>query len=171
MRWLRAIAAVPLFLALAGNNSCSQGADANRRESEQQQKLQQESVSAVGMPAITNFREKRLLKQILEQRDHDGLVTFTYLFSEVSGKVIFFCDSIGYPIPYATQFTSPQLDSFYTSSSAAHIAMPQADPNGLYSPASADGTWIVCKDPAGKDVRVVYVEPKVIASPFKLKTD
>ena len=49
--------------------------------------------------------------------------------------------------------------------------LAQADPNGLFSPGSAEGTWIMCKDPKGPDVRPVYVEPRVIVSPFPLPAD
>jgi hypothetical protein len=55
------------------------------------------------MPAIKNFRERRLLKSILEMRDQEGLTTFTYTYNEMTGQLVFFCDSIGYGIPYATQ--------------------------------------------------------------------
>lgn len=51
----------------------------------------------------------------------------------------------------------------------AYAVLPQADPNGLFSPASAEGTWILLKDPHGSDVKPVYVEPRVIVSPFKLE--
>lgn len=59
-------------------------------------------------PAIKNFRERKLLKQILELRDQDGLITYTYTFSEMTGKLTFFAESIGYGIPAATQFTNPE---------------------------------------------------------------
>ncbi|MBI3634525.1 MAG: hypothetical protein HY228_02810 [Candidatus Yonathbacteria bacterium] len=120
------------------------------------------------MPAIKNFRERKILKEILELRDQEGLVTYTYLWNEYNGQKVFLCNSIGYGIPYATQYSNPQKDTFYTSSSSAHIALPQADPNGLFSPASAEGTWVFCKNPNGKDVRPIYVEPRIIVSPFPL---
>lgn len=138
------------------------------REARQQQLLQGEAMAQTGMPAIKNFRERKLLKDIYELRDQDGLVTYTYVWNEFNGRLVPFCDSIGYGIPYATQYTNPQQDAFYTTNSASHVVLPQADPNGLYSPAAAEGTWVMCKDPNGKTVRPVYVEPRVIVSPFPL---
>ena len=120
------------------------------------------------MPAITNFRERKMMKQILELRDQASFTTYTYLFSEVSGRLISFCKSIGYPLPYSTEITSPQKDQYYTSNTSYHMAMPQADPNGLFPPASADGTWVMCKDPHSDRVMPVYSEPKLIGSPWKL---
>lgn len=31
-----------------------------------------------------------------------------------------------------------------------------------------NGTWVMCKDPNGINVKPVYLEPRVIASPFEL---
>ena len=138
----------------------------DQRQSQQQEAILQEGTSAVGMPAIRNFRERRLLKTILELRDQNDLSTYTYLWSDVHGRWVFFCNSVGYGVPYATQFTSPQKTVHVFEH--GDIVVPQADPNGLFSPASAEGTWIMCRDPKGHDVKPVYVEPRVIVSPFEL---
>jgi len=135
---------------------------------EQQEKILREGTSQVGMPAIKNFRERKLYKDILEMRDQDGLVTYTYLWNEMQGKKVFFCQSVGFGIPYATQFTSPQKPAVWRGEGVGVVALPQADPNGLFSPSSAEGTWILCKNPSGPETRPVYVEPRVIVSPFKL---
>lgn len=140
----------------------------------QQEVLLQEASSQVGMPAIKNFRERKLLKQLLEMRDQEGLITYTYTFAEASGELTFLCNSIGYGLPYATQFTNPErFGGRAETPSEGNITIPQADPNGLFSPASADGTWILCLDPSdteGKGKTLpIYSEPKLIVSPFKLK--
>jgi hypothetical protein len=128
----------------------------------QQEQILKEGTSQVGMPSIKNFRERKLLKDIIEMRDQEGLNTWTYTYSEITGKKYFFCNSIGYGLPYATQFTNPQKAAYQG------LALPQADPNGLFSPASAEGTWVMCKDPNSDKVAPVYVEPRVIVSPFSL---
>jgi len=118
------------------------------------------------------------LKDIYELRDQTGLATYTYLYNEFTGKLVFFCNSIGYGIPYATQYSASESVQSYnvprTSGGERHYGverLPQAEPNGLFSPASAEGTWVQCKDPSGKDVRPVYVEPRVIVSQFRLIPD
>lgn len=136
-----------------------------------QEKLLVEATAQTGMPAIRNFRERKLLKEILELRDQASLTTWSYTYADNTGKRIFLCNSIGYGLPYATQYTSPEKVEWgqYTTGGGYYSnIMPQADPNGLFSPASAEGTWIMCKDPKGPDVRPVYVEPRVIVSPFPL---
>jgi hypothetical protein len=136
---------------------------------QQQEKILMEGTAGIGMPAIKNFREKKLLKEILELRDQDGLVTYTYLYSEMTGKLIFLGESIGYGIPCATQYTNPQKFEYSSRGGGMHGTLPQADPNGLFSPSSAEGTWVLLKDPNSKDVKPVYIEPRIVVSPFKLE--
>lgn len=160
-----------VLIALASLFRCERVPSSDTIQSEQQGKILQQGTSAVGLPTIRNFRERRLLKDIYELRDQTGLATYTYTYSEVTGKLTFFCNSIGYAIPYATQYTNPQKAvGTDRCSDCARIALPQADPNGLFSPADAEGTWIMCKDPSGPDVRPVYMEPRVVVSQFKLPT-
>ena len=122
------------------------------------------------MPAIKNFRERKMLKDILELRDQAGLVTYTYIVSEQTGKLRFFGQTIGYGMPYATQYTNPQKlqrSSVYGGGYRVDV-MAQADPNGLFSPAAAEGTWVLMKDPGSSKVLPVYLEPRIIVSPFPL---
>lgn len=163
---MKAIAISFLTVLLVG---CGQPRESSSDEMQraQQERILQEGTSQIGMPAIKNFRERKLLKDILELRDQEGLLTYTYVWNEMQGKLVFFCDSIGYGIPYATQFTNPEKIA-ESSHQVGYAILPQADPNGLFSPASAEGTWVMCKNPNGKEVRPVYVEPRIIVSPFKL---
>ena len=134
------------------------------KQREQQERILQEGTAQTGMPAIKNFRERKLLKQIIEMRDQDGLVTYTYTVPETTGRPVFLCNSIGYGLPAATQYTNPEK---YVGTTGA--TLPQADPNGLFSPSSAEGTWVMCTDPSGTGkTRPVYVEPRIIVSPFRL---
>lgn len=141
-------------------------------QNQQQERLSKQSVQAVGLPAITNFQEKRILKDILELRDTPNLVTYTYI-TDLNGRLHKVCDSIGYGVPYATQYTNPQklVWNDGSNSNGGNIPIPQADPNGLFSPASADGTWVLCKVPGKDDVKPVYVEPHIVTSPFPLSVD
>lgn len=129
----------------------------------QQERILQEGTAQTGMPAIKNFRERKLMKQIIEMRDQDGLVTYTYTVPETTGRPVFLCNSIGYGLPAATQYTNPEKYEYNGAT------LPQADPNGLFSPSNAEGTWVMCTDPSGSGkTRPVYVEPRVIVSPFQL---
>jgi len=128
----------------------------------------QEAQAQTGMPAIKNFREKKILKAIYEMRDQENLTTYTYTIAEQTGKLVFVGESIGFAIPAATQFTNPQMIA-ERGHQSGYAVLPQADPNGLYSPASAEGSWVLMVDPESGKPRPVYFEPRVVVSPFKLK--
>jgi hypothetical protein len=128
----------------------------------QQEVILKEGTASIGMPAIKNFREKRILKDIIERRDQDGLVTYTYVYSEMQGKYTYIGQSIGYGISAATQFTNPQKSEYST------LALPQADPNGLFSPTSAEGTWIMIYDPAAKEALPQYIESRISVFTYKI---
>ena len=146
-----------LLLSLFG---CGYQESSTTREARMQEQMSSESISAVGMPSVSNFQEKKMMKMIIEMRDK-ALTTYTYT-QDMNGGLHKLCDSVGYGLPYATQYTNPQKAA-YTG-----LALPQADPNGLFSPASADGTWILCLDPSSKKVSPIYSEPHIIVSQFPL---
>lgn len=161
-------------LCLIGLTACPPTPTSSDTQRDRQEKMVAEGAAQVGVPSIKNFRELKLAKDIIEMRDQ-SLVTYSYLWSDINAKLVFFCDSIGYPLPYAVQFTAPETMQTYnvagTGGSGRSYGvqrLPQAEPNGLHSPASAEGTWVMCKDPKGKEVRPIYVEPRVIVSQFKL---
>ena len=138
---------------------------ANKSTSDQLQHDQQEvllqAATATGMPAIVNFAERKMLKRILEIRDQ-AINTTTYIV-DMNGHPHKICDSIGYGFPLSTQFTNPSQNPRET------VVLSQAEPNGLFSSPTSEGTWISCVDPANKhNMQVVYVEPRVIVSPFPL---
>jgi hypothetical protein len=138
------------------------------RSSDQMQHDQQEILlraasAATGMPAIVNFEERKMLKRILEIRDQ-AISTTTYII-DMNGHPHKICDSIGYGFPYSTQFTNPSQNPI------KNVVLSQAEPNGLFSPQASEGTWISCVDPVSKDMQVVYIEPRVIVSPFPLSAN
>tara|TARA_R110000796_G_C14449704_1_gene423296 strand:- start:435 stop:947 length:513 start_codon:yes stop_codon:yes gene_type:complete len=139
-----------------------------------QQKQTEESLNEankqIGMPAIVNFQERKLFKQILELRDSENLITYCYLMNEMNGKVgQFLGKGIGYGIPAATQFTNPTKYEHHEEMEGGDygIFLPQADPNGLFMPTTTSATWYMLLDEKGKP-HPVYIEPLIIVSPIKL---
>lgn len=158
MKQILWIGAAVAALGLAG---CEQ--NSTQVERQKQEQLSMQGVAVVGMPAITNFAEKKMFKDILELRDK-MTPTYTYLTGEQAGTVgEKICDSLGYGLPAATQYTSPQKLAYGNNSNAV---LPQADPNGLYSPAAAEGTWILCKIPNSDKIAPQYIEGRIITLTF-----
>jgi hypothetical protein len=151
-----AIATIPLLTACQIEPSSAQ---ADKTAQEQQTRQAQ---MAVGMPSVVNFAKRRTLKMAIENQDK-MVPTVTYVWSQFTGKMFKVCDSIGYPIPAATQYTNPQMREGWDRP----VVLPQADPDGTYSPASADATLVSCVGP-DKKIHLLTVEDKVWATDFPL---
>lgn len=158
-------------------SACNPKKTSNDVQRDRQEKILAEAAAQMGMPDIKNFRMAKLLKYVFELCDKE-IVTYTYVWNEFNGKAVFFCNSIGYGIPYAAQLTAPESVQFYNlghreGAGGGNVygteRLPQADPDGIFKPASAEGTWVVCKDPnTGVKADPVYIEPRIIVLPFKL---
>lgn len=146
-----------LCVALAFVTGCENNAE--REQGLATRALTNNAQSQIGMPAVTKFTERRQLKEIYELRDDAKLICYAYLQS-LDGKLHFFTKCMGYGIPYATQFTQPYNNEWQT---------PQAEPNGLYMPSSADATWLMVPDASGEP-HPVYCEPTVVVSPIPIPT-
>jgi hypothetical protein len=162
-----------IALALTGLmlSSCDgQAESSTTTERHAQETLSQQAAVAVGMPAIINFAEKRQLKAILELRDQANLVTYSYTI-DMNGRRHTACPttSVGYGIPYATQYTNPsRVPTTWETSDHGNVVLPQADPNALFSPADAHGTWILCLNPKDKSLAPAYIESDVSVYLFEM---
>lgn len=157
---------ITLFI-LAG---CKKNNSSSIEMSKKTEKLMQEMNASVGMPSITNYQEKRWAKMIFELRDKSDLVTYAYIV-DMHGNLHFIGKCIGYGLPYSVQYTSPlKGQDIGGSSRFTYVAMPQADPNGLYMPDGLSATWLMMEDPETGEVKPVYIEQEIMVSPFRLKS-
>jgi len=164
MKKIAIIIASALALASCGKSTSSPSAD--QIESDATKKMAAEASRSVGgLPAITNFYEKRLLKEIYERRDQANLTTYAYT-QGLDGRLTCLGQAIGYGVPYSTQYSNPQrlVGRIYQGGAPQ---MPQPEPNGLFTPEGMSATWLQLVAPNG-DVQVVYVEPTIVVSPFKI---
>lgn len=158
-----------LSLALAlDSNGCDDTATPDAVQTAQQRELSAQSNQQVGMPGITNFTEKKIVRKLYELRDQQ-IATYAYT-QDINGHLHFICNSLGYGLPYGVQFTPSERPAKNGETQmSGNLALPQAEPNGLFMPPTAEGTWVICGDKNHPDnIAPVYVEPRVIVSPFKL---
>lgn len=151
-----------LFVALLVSGCDAPQLDADEIQQKETTELTGEAQKQVGMPSITNFSERRMAKRILEMRDDPKLVTYTYVIS-LDGKPVFLTKSLGYGLPYSTQYTNPER----VESLVNGITLPQPDPNGLFMPTSSSATWVMALSDDGS-TSIMYVEPQIIVSPVQL---
>jgi hypothetical protein len=160
--WKVFAVAVGAWFVLSAD-SCDTQPTVADKEASQQIQQQGESNVAVPQPAIINWTEKRIYAEIYQKRDIPHLSTYTYLVG-MHNEHTPLCRSEGFGIPESEQFTAPEAMQPTTRSNEAGIwweRLPLADPNGLYSSPSANGTWVLCLQKDGK-VEPVRSEPNVI---------
>lgn len=165
--WCVILLGLVLLFSIILTGCWGEQAASDKQQTASQEQIAQESNAQVGMPNIVNFREKKILKDIYELRDQADLLTYSYIFVPMTGKFTFIGPTIGYPIPYATQYTNPEKVAFSGHYESATI--PQMDPNGLFTPQSAMATWVLIKNPApSTDITPFYCEENVETFQFKL---
>ncbi len=122
-----------------------------------QLKALQDAAAKIGMPAIVNFQEMRMMKDLYEKRDR-GIATYVYLKDE-NGGLRCLGEGIGFALPYGTQYTSPENPS---------TGKPQAEPNGLFMPPTAESSWYMMRDPTDHALKVLQSEPRLLVFEGKL---
>lgn len=157
-----------ISILITGCNFEGNPPNADMDQQRKTEKSMREANKQVGMPAIVNFQEKKLMKQIYELRDQENLICFAY-YIDMTGVKHFLGKCIGYGLPYSTQFSNPEKvfhDSGINGRSATFI--PQPEPNGLFMPEGLSATWLLLIDPATNEARPVYIESEILVSPFRL---
>lgn len=152
---------------LANNGSCDETqSSADRNQAQATAQMAAQADATVGMPRITNWTEKKLVKDIYERRDRTDLSTFAYV-QGMDGRLRCLGRAVGYGVPYSAQYSNPQriADSY---SQGGFAILPQPEPNGLFTPDGLSATWLQLLDPATGKVNVVYIEPPITVSPFRL---
>lgn len=160
---LAVVLLVVVALAAGCGNMSAEQSDVQQRQ--QQEQLLQEATAQTGMPNIKNFRERKMAKDIMELRDKEGVTTYTYVYSPMIGKFTFVGESIGYGLPYSTQYTNPE--KVQEQGSDGITTLPQADPNALFSAGSSEATWVMLKGPDGK-AHATYIEERTTVTDFPL---
>lgn len=181
---------IPVIVMAGCYSTANQSNDS--KIAQQQERQQAEGDAQVPPPSIVNWNEKRIAKMIQEKRDTLDLATWTYT-KNLDGKYTFVCDSVGYGLPYNTRANNPVHYEFVTTRTGAmysgsnqggyysddqgnrvwgeHAVVPQPEPNGLFIPDDAKGTWNLCKDPKTGKPDVTYQEEDIAVFPYKLPNE
>lgn len=127
-----------LPIALLASSCDNTGADT--KEASQVNDQQQRFVDNQPAPQFDWSLERHIMVELYKARN-DAVKTYSYV-RNLNGQVVFSCKSIGFPLPANDQLTnSEKVDR---PDSASRVTLPQAEPNGLYSSPSSQGTYIFC---------------------------
>jgi hypothetical protein len=155
-----------VVVSLFGITGCDRSPNSDQTQKKQMEELVKASNDSIGMPAISNYFEKKTLKYIFELRDNPKLVTYSYT-QGMDGRFIYLGKSVGFGFPYSTQYTNPEKLAYEYSYQSS--VLKQADPNALFSPESAEASWFLPVDPKTGQSSIGYFEPKLAIFQFKLE--
>ena len=167
MKFKVIVALVLVVLMLLAVGCKNKNTTTDRKQAAQTEQIVAEAQRQVGMPGITNFQQRKLMKMIYELCDKEDLICYAYIKSDYKGELIYIGNCIGFEIPFSAQFTNPEKIA-WSSTSGGATTLPQPDPNGLFMPTSSSATWLMMIDPKTKKPRPVYLEPEIVVSPFPL---
>ena len=137
--------------------------DQQQRQETQQQLS--EMNKQIGMPAINNFYEKKMQKEIFELRDRADLITYLYSQNR-EGKFIYIGRGMGFGLPESVQYTNPEYIA--SSFQGGYAILPQADPNGLFMPENLSGAWYpLINEETGK-TELLRMEQTMLVTQSKL---
>jgi hypothetical protein len=150
------------MLSTAAASSCSNGNsaqnNANNTETQQQGAAYDQLVRNQPAPTFDWSQEREIAIQLYKARQ-GAIATFSVVQSPFTGKVLWSCPSIGFPLPYSTQITNPNYVAD-ESDHGSYAILPQQEPNGLYPPPSSAATWVPCVNAKG-EITPVYEEKDV----------
>lgn len=153
---------LPLVLAISGCDRRQPTAD--QRQAQAQATALDGADREIGMPRLANFSQRKLLKNAYEDMDQTTL-TYVYVQS-LDGKFVCLGQGVGYGVMGGTQFTAPTKQEYYNGGGV--IQVPQAEPNGLFTPTSGAATIVNLVNPANGEAHTALIEPNVVTLPFKL---
>jgi hypothetical protein len=85
-----------------------------------------------------------------------GINTTTFFFQMGQPAPFFECPSHGGAVPNTAQLTNPQQVQPDPNATAGSVLVGNMDPNGVYSPTSSSGTYVMCVNNAGQEYLVYW---------------
>lgn len=168
--FLSAIASVCALAAC--NDPPPPGPTAAEQAARQQEDIAKRAQDEVGIYKPTHFTRKRLANRIGQMLDDPNLATVSYA-QGIDGRLRCIGHTIGFPLPGATQTTSPthweKPPEYYSGYQSVQV--PQPEPDQLYSPATEDATWLLLVNAKTGQANPAYFEGHVQAFTVGNKPD
>ena len=157
---------VLLILIVLGVGCASDNERYTAKATEEKQVGKQQALYvATQPPPYFDWSQQRDIMIQIYKAQNEAIYTYSYTQSPYTGKIMWESATFGFPIAGGTQLTNPE-QTVTAYQSLATIA--QAEPNGLYSPESSRGTWVLCVNEDGS-ISPAYIEDdvKCFTTPMK----
>lgn len=97
-----------------------------------------------------NYSQMRQNLIEIEKAEMDGVQTTSFAFVPGNPDPIWSCPSVGAAIPDTASLSNPLQAEEHGQYGDGTIAVGQMDPNGIYTPPSSQGTYVICIGAGGK---------------------
>lgn len=135
------VAALALALTMT---ACTSGASTSSDQKRSGQTLR--ALDKSQPVPVFNYSQIRQTLIDAETAQADTTQTTTFFFVQGVPNPVFFCPSIGFPVPATWQVTNPTQMQHYNGNP---YTLDQIDPNGIYGGATA-ATYALCVGAGGK---------------------
>lgn len=154
----RCLAAAGLAAAvIVSAAACTQGQSGGAASEASQSGQIQSHYEAVQPPyEATGNSEYRANLNYAEASQVLGINTTSFFFNLGQNAPFFWCPSHGGAVPNTAQLTNPQQVQPDPNASNGSVVIGNMDPNGVYSPTSSSGTYVMCVNSAGQEYLVYW---------------
>ena len=155
------------IVAILTLSACGIGSDAHTTERVAIESNQEALVNQYPVPRFDTSLERDILVQLYSLRNK-ARNTHSVITSDGTGKPMFDCPSVGYPIANDVRLTSSE--QVYFTGGGTPYNLPQAEPNGVYPASSSWGTWVLCVQDDGS-LTPIYNEMDTLTFPFPVEVN
>jgi outer membrane murein-binding lipoprotein Lpp len=137
-------------LAVAALAGCTHSSNGNTAEYNQQQADTRSLEAAQPLPHF-NYSQIRETIIAAETIEADGTQTTSFFFQMGDANPVFSCPSIGMPVSNTASLSNPSQPYNGPVTTDGGDVVGQMDPNGVYTPESSTGTYVICVNGGGQN--------------------
>jgi hypothetical protein len=130
-------------------SSCSGNSNAGQQQENAQQRADTTSLEASQPIPHYNYSQIRQTLIDAETISANGTQTTSFFFQMGNQDPVYSCPSLGEPVANSSSLSNPQQGTGVSGVSGA-IAIGQMDPDGIYTPTSSAGTYVICLNSGGQ---------------------
>lgn len=139
-----------MIIGVVACNGTGTKVPAGQKLENQQQSA--DTASIVNNQPIPHFNYSQYRQNLIEieTAQANGVQTTSFFMNQGVPDPIGDCPSIGTPIPNTASLSNPQQIVNAYDQGVSSAVVSQMDPNGVYTPASSAGTYVICVGADGK---------------------
>lgn len=139
--------AIGAAIALSG---CEEDTSARAKDEAVTEAVLQDLQKAHPVPTFKYSQYRQNLVEIITAQAKPTATT-TFFYNAGVAKPIYYCASVGFPIPGSAQLTNPEqiTDSYQ----GGYAILPQVEPNGVFT-GETTNTTTICRDANGRGYAV-----------------